>query len=175
MYNGKQEKAVGKNLEVPKEMEDKQEKDHVKDIRSTMMHDLTASEAEREHQTNFFNNDPVFQPSNNMEIGEVVLGKKMLKREYTDRKGQKQSIEMKSNSHVGAKNMNLIMIYHPRCKFSTDLKKYFAELSHTVAEQKVKLNVIAINDGLVPEYRKFMPGNVQITYYPMVLLFKNDA
>ena len=56
-----------------------------------------------------------------MEIADVVVGKKLLKREYTDRKGQKQMAEMKNNSHVGAENMNLIMIYHPRCKFSTEM------------------------------------------------------
>ena len=82
---------------------------------------------------------------------------------------------MKNNSHFLAPNMNLVMIYRPDCKYSTDMRKHFSDLSYLVAQNKSSnLNMIGINDGLSPEYHKIMPGNVQITYYPMILLFKND-
>ena len=82
---------------------------------------------------------------------------------------------MKSNSHVGAENMNLVMVYHPTCKYSIEMAKHFTALANVVNKGNMKLNLIGINDGLAPTYRKELPGNAQINYYPMILLFSNDA
>jgi len=82
---------------------------------------------------------------------------------------------MRTNSHVGAENMNLVMVYHPTCKYSIEMAKHFSNMANVVNKGNMKLNLIGINDGLAPTYRKELPGNVQVNYYPMILLFKNDA
>jgi len=35
------------------------------------------------------------------------------------------------------------------------------------------LNILAVNDG-IESYRKYLPGNLSIEYYPTILLLKND-
>lgn len=104
-----------------------------------------------------------------------MTGKKLLKRDFKNGDGKVQKIEMKSNSHVGAENMNLVMVYHPTCKYSIEMSKHFSALANVVNKGNMKLNIVGINDGIGATYRKELPGNAQINYYPMILLFKNDA
>jgi hypothetical protein len=55
------------------------------------------------------------------------------------------------------------------------MAKHFTNMANVVHKGNMKLNLIGINDGLAPAYRKELPGNAQINYYPLILLFKNDA
>lgn len=98
----------------------------------------------------------------------------MINRDYKNVDGKVQKIEMKSNSHVGAENMNLVMVYHPTCKYSIEMAKHFSNMANVVNKGNMKLNLIGINDGLA-DYHKELPGNAKVNYYPMILLFKNDA
>lgn len=68
---------------------------------------------------------------------------------------------------------NLLMVYHPKCKASQALKAHYAKLASEIYDKKVSVNVLAINDGM-KDYRKILPGNLAIHYYPMVFLLKND-
>jgi hypothetical protein len=53
------------------------------------------------------------------------------------------------------------------------MKEEFSKLSQVVFEKNVPLNMLSINDG-IPGYKKFLPGNLKIDYYPYILLLKND-
>ena len=57
------------------------------ELRIAYMHKMTDEQLAKETKSNFFNKAPVFQPSNNMEIDEVVTGRKLLSKEYKDPEG----------------------------------------------------------------------------------------
>lgn len=70
-------------------------------------------------------------------------------------------------------HQNLLLVYNPQCDHCMKMKDDWITLSNKINAKKVPLNVLAINDG-IKEYEKQLPGNLQIEYYPMVLLLKND-
>lgn len=53
------------------------------------------------------------------------------------------------------------------------MKNDWITLSQQIFQKKAKINMLSINDGIT-DYKKMLPGNLKIEYYPYILLLKND-
>merc|ERR1712100_734166 len=82
---------------------------------------------------------------------------------------EQKTIKMQGN----ATHQNLLLVYHPQCKHCQAVRSDWIQLAQTIVDKKVPVNVLAINDGQT-SYKKLLPGNLKIDYYPLVLLLKND-
>ena len=74
MYEGKDAKSVGANVDLPKELQDKAEEGPPKTPKEASEElfkqegqgkDMSAEQLEKVQKTNFFNEAPVFQPGQN--------------------------------------------------------------------------------------------------------------
>lgn len=52
---------------------------------------------------------------------------------------------------------NLVLIYHPNCKFSQQFKIEWIKYAFDSYRNNKNLNMIAINDGFAPLSRKHVP------------------
>jgi thiol-disulfide isomerase/thioredoxin len=68
---------------------------------------------------------------------------------------------------------NLVLVYHPNCRYSREIKPEWIKLAQQNLHDKKNLNILAVNDGFAPEIKKHLPGAI-IHYYPTILLYKND-
>jgi len=79
----------------------------------------------QEKKSNFFEGEPIFQPAQNSEIKEVLLGKSLMKAETKG--GQ---LTMHQNSSPGAQYQNIVMIYDPKCKHSQAFKAEYVKFAN---------------------------------------------
>lgn len=126
---------------------------------------------QEEVTSSFYKEAPVFELKSNSEIDEVISWRQLLTKQFKNPSGQGQmsQIQMGGNST----HQNLLLIYHPQCPHCMKMKDDWITLSNKVSQKKVALNVLSINDG-IKDYKKLLPGNLKIEYYPMIFLLKND-
>lgn len=137
--------------------------------REMLTKSMANEQIQEEDKTSFFKDAPIFELRSNSQINNVINWVELPTKKYKAKNGQQGEIKMGGN----ATHQNLLVVYHPQCKHCNDMKEEFAKLSQLVQEKKVPLNVLSVNDG-IPGYKKFLPGNLKIEYYPYILFLKND-
>lgn len=151
-YDGKAKAAVGaKNPDVPAQMSGEvpaaisgdhglgtnqpMTDDHNEPMGAGAGQDVTIDNSDgkemlypellQEKKSNFFDGEPIFQPAQNSEIKEVLLGKSLMKAETKDGK----QLTMQQNSSPGAQFQNIVMLYDPKCKHSQAFKAEYVKFA----------------------------------------------
>lgn len=175
-YDGKEQPKVGSNPDVAKELQDESQETGGKfadriaedNKRELVQKNMTTAQIESESATNLYKNDPVFDPMSNSQIENVLIWKEAMTKKYKE--GDKETeIKMGGNTT----HQNFLLVYHPQCSHCQSMREDWVKLSQKIQQNKLPLNILAVNDGN-KEYKKVLPGNLNIEYYPYILLLKND-
>jgi hypothetical protein len=130
---------------------------------------MSAEQMHEEEQTSFFKDAAVFELHSNSQINSVISWQDLPSKKFKTADGKEAELKMGGNST----HQNLLLVYHPKCGHCKALKDNWIHLSQKIQQEKIALNLLAINDG-IQGYKKQLPGNLKVEYYPYILLLKND-